>query len=77
MLEASPSFIRSRRVGAGSPSMLSSLGRAHPETVRCFSSLPQDASLDGRSLSLAPEPLDEEHVAEVLCHNINPRLALQ
>src|SRR6516225_7708909 len=43
ILEASPSFIRSRRVGAGMLSMLSSIGRVHLGTVRCFSSAPHDA----------------------------------
>ena len=47
MLEASPSFIRSRRVGAVNLSMLSSLGRVHPGTVRCFSSPSHNASLAG------------------------------
>src|SRR6516162_2461975 len=60
MLEANPSFIRSRRVGAGTLSMLSSLGRAHPRTVRCFSSPPHDASLAGAPY---PPPPHEEDIA--------------
>src|SRR5215510_6786295 len=43
ILEASPTLIRSRRVGAGRLSMLSSLGRLNPGTVRCFSFPPHDA----------------------------------
>src|ERR1700758_4518734 len=59
MLEASPSFIRSRRVGAGKLSMLSSLRRVHPGTVRCFS-LPASRRLARRrSVSAAARPLDE------------------
>jgi uncharacterized membrane protein HdeD (DUF308 family) len=43
MLEASPSLIRSRRVGAVNLSMLSSLGRVHPGTCGAFPSRPVTA----------------------------------
>src|SRR5262249_8654805 len=60
MLEASPSFIRSRRVGAGKLSMLSSLSRVHPEIVRCSASgltTPRSPAL-----RIAAARLDEEDI---------------